>query len=326
MYHSLSMLTFLAFAWPMLSPNAEAGQVLYVADSGDNTIEKIDASGHVSQFAAAGLNVPLGIVVDKAGNVYAGNDSAPTIRMFSPGGTDLGNFATAGQFGVLGLAFDSSGNLYAGSDALVNSILKFSSTGTSLGNFNMTTFTTQVATGLAFDTAGNLYYADLDSNAIHKLSATGADLGVFVSTALTGNIGLAFDRSGNLYVSNINVGSDPFDGTVHEYSSTGTDLGVFATMKGTGIVGLAFDQVGDLYAAGFDSGTIREFSPTGADLGDFATGLSNPAFIAFSPASVPEPHSLILSGFGMVITLSHVWLRSRRPARGNSNTLPLDCV
>src|SRR5262249_46571590 len=56
---------------------------------------------------------------------------------------------------------------------------------------------------------------------IHRFSATGADLGTFVSLDYVPS-GIAFDDVGNLYV------LDLFDDLVHRYSPTGTDLGIFA--------------------------------------------------------------------------------------------------
>ena len=77
---------------------------LYVANSatvqlGGSTIEKFTATGGVlsnsgTVFASAGLNRPLGLAFDSAGNLYAANSGNNTIERFSSTGTDLGAFAS----------------------------------------------------------------------------------------------------------------------------------------------------------------------------------------------------------------------------------------
>ena len=60
-----------------------------------------------------------------ANNLFVADQTANTIREFSPNGVDLGNFATTGLNGPTGLAFDKHGNLYV-SNINANTIRKFS--------------------------------------------------------------------------------------------------------------------------------------------------------------------------------------------------------
>jgi DNA-binding beta-propeller fold protein YncE len=46
---------------------------LYVANQGNNTIDRFTSAGVRSLFANTGLNVPVGLAFDPAGNLYALN-------------------------------------------------------------------------------------------------------------------------------------------------------------------------------------------------------------------------------------------------------------
>jgi DNA-binding beta-propeller fold protein YncE len=207
----------------------------------------------------------------KRQDLLVANQTANTIREFSPSGEDLGYFATTGLNGPTGLAFDKDGNLYV-SNINGNTIREFSPTGVDLGNFATTGLSSP--RGIAFDRHGNLYVANVSS--IREFSPTGEDLGNFATSGLNVARGIALDERGDPFVSNLG------DNTVREFSPTGQDLGTFAS---TGFIApalIAFDRRGNLYVTNFGGNTIREFSRTGEDLGDFATtGLSNPAGLAF---------------------------------------------
>ena len=246
-----------------------------------------------------------------ADTLYVSNIYTNHVKRFTAGG--VGSvFANTGS-GPLGLAFDSAGNLYVGMQS-INTIVKFSSTGTNLGIFASTGANPYA---LAFDSVGNLYVANAGDNTIAKITPGGVS-SVFANTGLFYPAGLAFDSAGNLYVANAN------NNNINKFSSTGTNLGVFASSGGGAPAGLAFDSAGNLYVANqtgaivkittngtgsvfanigatpfglaFDTtgnlyvtynqlNTIEKFSPTGTDLGVFASNLNGPAFIAIRPDS-----------------------------------------
>jgi hypothetical protein len=109
-------------------------------------IYKIGPNGVPSTFAS-GLNGPLGLAFDSAGNLFVASFGG-TILKFTPGGS-RSTFAI-GLNDPEGLAFDSAGNLFV-SDG--GSILEFSPNGA------LTIFASGFgrAVGLAFDSAGNLF-------------------------------------------------------------------------------------------------------------------------------------------------------------------------
>ena len=126
-----------------------AGNV-YVADSGNCTIRKVTAAGVVTTLAglpgnsgsedgtgsAARFNLPSGVAVDSAGNVYVADWRNNTIRLISPAGVVTTIGGTAGRMGSadgigpaaqfarpFGIALDTAGNIYV-ADQLNNRISK----------------------------------------------------------------------------------------------------------------------------------------------------------------------------------------------------------
>jgi uncharacterized protein (TIGR03437 family) len=131
---------------------------LYIADSTNQRIRKIDTSGIISTIAgngvdaysgdgglatSASLGFPIAVAVDAANNVYVADGDNNRIRRITPGGiisTVVGNGKGA---------FSGDGGL---------------ATGASLN----------VPSGIAFDAAGNMYIADAGNNRVRKVDSTGA--------------------------------------------------------------------------------------------------------------------------------------------------------
>jgi hypothetical protein len=64
--------------------------------------------------------------------------------------------------------------------------------------------------------------------------------------------------------------------------------------------GLAFDGAGDLFVTNVGNNTIEEFTPGGIGSVFASSGLNGPQFLAFEPALVPEPASLVLLGTALL--------------------------
>jgi sugar lactone lactonase YvrE len=115
---------------------------LYIADQGNNLIEKVTPSGTLSIIAgtpgssgtptpgpatSSPLNNPLGVAVDSSGNLYIADQSNNVIEEVTPSGT-LSIIAGTGSLGAAtpgpatssplrypdGVAVDSAGNFYIG--------------------------------------------------------------------------------------------------------------------------------------------------------------------------------------------------------------------
>jgi hypothetical protein len=134
---------------------------IFIADTGNNKIRKIDTSGNMSTYAGTGsacasacdnatgtsakFNAPSDVVVDSSGNVYVADTSDFAIRKIATGGTNAvttfsGLIGTSGytegtaanaRYGSMdGLGIDASNNLYV-ADTTNNRIRKVDTSGTS---------------------------------------------------------------------------------------------------------------------------------------------------------------------------------------------------
>ena len=186
-----------------------AGNV-FVADTDNHTIRRITPVGVVSTFAGsagvsgsadglsgtAGFNGPRGVAVDAAGNVYVADTFNSTIRKITPGGLVTTLAGSAGSSGSAdgtgasarfwqphGVAVDATGNVYV-ADTVNHTIRKITpggvvttlagraaipqsmdGTGSSAGFYS--------PRGLAVDLAGNVYVADMNNQAIRKVTPVG---------------------------------------------------------------------------------------------------------------------------------------------------------
>ena len=242
-----------------LGPNG----IVYVADTTNHTIRKIDASGVVSTFAgsagvdgpadgngsAARFNSPMGIAVDSSGNIYVADQGNHKIRKITPN-ADVTTIAGSG----------SSGNA--------------DGTGAS-ASFN-------TPGGIALDGNGNLFVADTDNHTIRKI-----DLGTFAVTTFAGLAGspgdndgsgsaarfhtptdLGIDGSGNIYVGdsfNATVRKITPAGAVTTYAGTsgalGSADGVGAAAKFASTGTIAVDNLGQVFVGDPVNNNIRKIAP-----------------------------------------------------------------
>lgn len=237
---------------------------IYIADTGNNTIRKINSNGVVVTFAGfagsagsadgngtgARFQLPQGIAVDDFGNVYVGDSGNYTIRKITVGG-DVSTLAgavhqsgsadgpgAAARFGYpIGVAVDGSGNVYV-ADNGNNTIRKITSTGivstiaglpgtpgSADGNGSGARF--NFPTGVAYDRVnGMIYVADAGNNTIRKVSSAGD---VITAAGLAGNPGNAD--------------------------------GVGSAARFESPRGIAVDASGNAYVASTNSQTIRKLTP-----------------------------------------------------------------
>ena len=237
----------------------------YVADTSDDTIERITAAGAVSTLAGvsgsagsqdgtgsgARFNEPLGVALDSAGNLYVADSANGVVRRITPSGvvTTLAGAATvrgsadgagsAASFGMpTGLAIDAAGNIYV-ADAQGQTVRGITAAGlvrTLAGSPGVTGEADGTGSaarfnypcGVAVDTAGVVYVADCYNDTIRKLTPAG------VVTTLAGSAGLP----GN------------WDG-----------VGAYGLFRGP--TGVAVDSTGTVYVADCGNQTIRLVAPDG---------------------------------------------------------------
>lgn len=267
---------------------------VFIADSFNNRIRKVSsANGVITTVAgdgtfgykgdnipaiAAQLNVPNGVAVDAANNVYIADNNNQLVRKVSASdgtittvaGTGASGFngdniaaITATLYNPQGVTVDSAGNIYI-ADAYNGRIRKVSSSdgtiqtvagsGAGVGyngdyngdNIAATSAQLDYPPSVTLDSAGNLYIADTYNNRIRKVSN-----GIITTVAGDGTFGYNGDgipaTSAQLSVpSGAAVDSagnlyfaDAYNNRIRKVSTSG----VITTVAGTGIAGYNGDHI-----------------------------------------------------------------------------------
>ncbi len=236
---------------------------IYISDEG-NYIRKINAAGIISTIAgngtatysgdggpasAATVNIPYGLALDGAGNLYFADRSNHRIRKINTSGV----ISTVAGTGVPGFTGDG-----------------VQATATEVYQPNY----------LCIDPSGILYFSDNGNQRIRKISSSGiistiagvgtigatGDGGPATSAQLQWPAGLRFDPAGNLYI------ADAYNYKVRKVNVAG----IISTIAGNGIMGysgdggpataaelkqifeIAFTPAGNLLALDYGNNVIRE--------------------------------------------------------------------
>jgi uncharacterized protein (TIGR03437 family) len=134
---------------------------VYVADSGNNQVRRIDALGTITTVDTGGaLSDPRGVAVDRAGNLYIADTGNHRVRRVSPGAlvTTIAGNGTCCYSGDGGLALDAQLNQ---------------------------------PWGVAVDANGNVYVADPGNNAVRMLAPVSAGITVNAVTNAASNLAAA---------------------------------------------------------------------------------------------------------------------------------------
>ena len=253
---------------------SDDGQNIYVADTGNNIIRMVTATGTVTTVAGVGMmpsnghadatgpgakatdarfSLPNKLIVDGSGNIFIADTSNHTIRKISSSGVVT---TLAGSPGL------------RGSTDGIGSAARF-----------------DYPTGLALDSSGNnLYVADMLNDAIRRVviasgqvttmagapGVTGSVDGIGTSARFNRPRSLTVDGSGNVFVadtSNSTIRKIAPDSTVTTFAGVAGSQG---SVDGTGTAalfsfpsGLATDSAGNIYDAEAGSNTIRKITPAG---------------------------------------------------------------
>ena len=242
---------------------------LYIADSGNHRIRRVDPEGIITTVAGTGtgghsgdggpavaaqLFTPRGVAVDGSGTLYIADTLNHRIRRVDLEG--IITTVTAKVYYPSDVVVDGSGNVYI-ADEQNSRILRVDGSGnhtivagTGKGGFSGdggSAVTAQVwlPKGVDWHGAGNLYIADSSNRRIRRVdpvaiittvAGTGrqghsGDRGPAVAAALSHPVGVASDRSGNLYI------TDQSKSAIRQVD----EAGIITTIAGTGFLGFSGD-------------------------------------------------------------------------------------
>jgi trimeric autotransporter adhesin len=204
---------------------------LYIADTSNHRIRKIDTSGIITTVAGNGtesfsgdggaatsatLNTPIGVAVDTAGNLYIADAFNNRIRKVNAAGvitTVAGNgdarfsgdhaAATSASLSApFGVAVDKAGNVYIAdtsshrirkvdTSGMINTVAGNGTEGFSGDGGPAARASLNFPTGVTVDRAGNLFITDQSNNRIRKVST----VGVITTVAGNGDAGFSGDHA-----------------------------------------------------------------------------------------------------------------------------------
>ncbi len=236
---------------------------LYIADTQNSRVRRVDPSGIITTFAGNGivsgyggegdpatltpLDAPQDVAADLLGNVYvADTDHNRVIQVDTAG--NINTVAGTGTAGNASGGATSLGELYG-------------------------------PTGLAVDAAGNLYIADTDNHRIQMLTPAGAistvvgtgtggfsgDGGAATAAELNYPSAVAVDGSGNIFIADAGnncVRMVTTDGSIATIAGTGVagyngDTGAALAIALSNPGGLALDGQGDVWVADTGNNRVR---------------------------------------------------------------------
>ncbi len=336
------LLSFCCLFVPGLLVQAQAQNITTIAGTG-----VYGYSGDGGPATAALLEYAWYNAVDQSGNVYFTDNANHRVRKISttgtittiagngiPGFTGDGGAATAAELsGPSGVAVDVAGNVYI-ADVTTRRVRKINTGGI---------ITTIAGTGIAgsagdggpataaqlntpyavmADAAGNIYIADVGSNKIRKIDATGnittvagngtagfsGDGGPATAAKLSSPGSIALDATGKLYIADIT------NNRIRVVNTSGN----ISTMAGNGTAGylgdggaataaelnqplcVAADAAGNIYISDQWNNRIRRVDPSGTIVTIAGTGLAayggdgGPA----TAADIRQPYGIALDTTG----------------------------
>jgi uncharacterized repeat protein (TIGR03803 family) len=291
--------------------------------------EVVKGSGVISSLASfTGFGTsqngafPNGMVMDANGNLfgttqYGGANGGGTLFEVVKGTNTITTVAsfdkTSGETPMAQLTMDKNGNLYGATttggaygQGTIFELAKGSGVVSSLASFNEGTF--GGFGSLTLDSHGSLYgisggggaYGDgslfeLPSGS-HSIT-TLFSFGFVAHGGVPAQGGLAVDANGNIFGATVDGGAVNTDnGTVFEFSNgTYNTLASFVRAIGTEPTGLIMDAQGNLYGTAIFGGSSNDGTVW-----------------EFSAASVPEPSSLAMSFFSIIVMSGSVVVSNRR--------------
>jgi sugar lactone lactonase YvrE len=291
---------------------------LFVADLQNHTIRRITPAGVVSTIAGlagvagaidgsgsqARFSSPVGVTVDRAGNLYVADMDNHVIRKISSVGsvtTFAGRLGSGGDVDgpagdarfqlPISVAADPTGNVYV-VDISLDTVRKITPDGmvttiaggpggSNDGDGRAARFSFPL--GVGADNAGNIYVADSFNQLIRRISPSAAVTTVAGKTMVRGTLdatgrealfdtpsAVTVDGAGNVFVADLNnntirqIAPSGAVTTLAGRRSAGADDGAGDAARFDYPQGTAVDLAGNTYVADTFNHTVRKITPAGA--------------------------------------------------------------
>ena len=249
----------------LLDPNGvaiDADGTVYITDTGNRRVRKVDAEGVITTFAGTGeqgdggdggpatsaqFYYPGGIAIDSAGNVYITDLYGHRVRKVDTEGI-ITTFAGTGEAGDE----DKDGDIGDGGPA--------------------TSAQLHYPAGLAFDADDNLYIADAGNSRIRKVTRMGEDYvittfagsersfsgddGPAAEAQLSSPLGFEIDGDGNFYLTDLYYDRN----RVRKIDTEGI---ITTLAETTSIGGVTVGADGSVFISEVGAGRILRLSPSG---------------------------------------------------------------
>ncbi len=220
---------------------------IYVADSNNYAIKRMDAGGNNITTLGSGFTYPLGIAVDSSRNIYVGEPVNNAIKRMDASGNNITTLGS-GFDHPESIAVDSSGNIYV-ADVYNNVIKRMDANGNNITELGSGFF---MPFGVAVDNSGNIYVADTYNNVIKRMDASGNNI-TTLGSGFNSPWGVAVDSSGYIYV------ADSGNNAIKRMDASGNNI----TTLGSGFSGpraVAVDSSGNIYVADEWNNAIKKIS------------------------------------------------------------------
>ena len=229
----------------------DASGSVYVADTENNAVKKMDANGTTFQTIGSGFYKPLDVTVDVLGNIYVFDSNLKGIvKMDSQGNNkaliyDIGGAPVQFSPSPPRLFTDRLGNIYLHHGY---SVIKMDNNG---GNVQQILSTVNGIFAMTLDELGNIYIVHADE--LKKVDATTGTVSILASGFFYAR-NLIVDRFGTIYYYN--------NYELRKINGDGTNIQVVATNFGW-LKGLSMDESGNFYIAAYNNteSDVKKINP-----------------------------------------------------------------
>jgi len=182
-----------------LSPPAQSGPLMYVADDGGEVYIYPESGYNQSPIGmiTSGINGTWGLYVDQNGNLYAANTGNNTVTVYPPGSIDPSATYSQDLNRPLYPIVDGSGNLWV-SNANNGTVVEYRAGSTN--PYQVLQTLGVEADGMDFDQQGNLYVAYRTTDGVDSIEKfiPGSTQGQTLGMTLNQPQGVIVDRRGNV--------------------------------------------------------------------------------------------------------------------------------